>query len=48
MAATVAGRSPEDDAKRKRGIPVVGGYSAAIPGSTPHQHSRRLDSWSGR
>jgi hypothetical protein len=43
-----AGRSQEDDAKRLRGIPCVGGpLGGAIPGTRPDRN-RRLDSWSGR
>ena len=29
------------------GIPMIGGASGAIPGTTPHRQ-RRLDYWSGR
>ena len=44
----VAARGAEDDAKRLRGLPVVGGpLGGAIPGTRPGV-TRRLGSWSGR
>jgi hypothetical protein len=42
------GRSSEDDARRLRGLPVVGGpLGGAIPGTSPHRNAA-LDRWSGR
>jgi hypothetical protein len=43
-----AGRSPEDDAKRLRGIPCVGGpLGGAIPGTRPGV-TGKLGRWPGR
>lgn len=41
-----APRSAAGDPGRLRGIPMIGGASGAIPGTSPH-HQKRLERWSG-
>jgi hypothetical protein len=45
-----AARSVTHDRERARNLPIIGPMSGGgtIPGTVPHRHSRRLDSWSGR
>jgi hypothetical protein len=40
----IGGRSAAGDPRALRGLPMIGGASGAIPGTTPHRN-RRLDYW---